>query len=110
MLVSDELYTKLDKKYCSNWSYGSFSTIQSAKDACSADSNCQGVYDQRCDADPYNIYLCPYSVKLYSSSMRSCVFQKNEKGKYSKSFYLKKTCPLICNLALIMALLEYYPL
>ena len=77
--------------------YGKFSSIQSAKDACSADSNCQGVYDKRCDADPYNIYLCPTSVKLYPSPIRSCVFQKNEKGKYSKSFYLKKTCPLISN-------------
>ena len=94
MLVSDELYTKLDKKYC--WwikSYGSFSTIQSAKDACSADSNCQGVFDKRCDAKA-EIYLCPISAAyLDFDYYGSCIFQKNEKGKYSKSFYLKTPVP-----------------
>ena len=81
MLVSDELYTKLDKKYCSNWSYGSFSTIPSAKDACSADSNCQGVYDKKCDGKA-DIELCQKGdTYVDSPDFGSCIFQKNEKGK-----------------------------
>ena len=75
----------LDKKHCYEDRYGSFSTIQSAKDACSNDPNCQGVYDQGCDSDANDIYLCPTSA-TYETSSSSCIFQKNENGKNFKSF------------------------
>ena len=78
-------YTKLDEKHCWGDHYRNFSTIQSAKDACSNDANCQGVYDQGCDAEAEDIYLCRISA-TYSSSSSSCIFQKNENGKYFNSF------------------------
>ena len=79
----------LDQKHCDNDGYGSFSTIQSAKDACSKDTNCQGVYDRDCNSVGSNvvddIHLCPTSAK-YSKSLSGCIFQKNKNGIYSKSF------------------------
>jgi len=76
--MPDEPYTKLDDKHCFPDRYKEFSTIQSAKDACSADSNCKGVYDRSCDAQANDIYLCPTSVTLRNSTISSCIFQKNE--------------------------------
>ena len=82
-------WIKLDRKYCDD-RYGSFSTQQLAKDACSKDTNCQGVYDQGCDSGADNIYLCRTSA-TYLSSISSCIFHKNENGKYFKSFYFIDT-------------------
>ena len=83
-------YTKLDQKHCWGDHYGSFPTIQSAKDSCSNDTNCQGVYDQGCDSEADDIYLCRTSA-TYSDSSSSCIFQKNENGKYFISFYFTET-------------------
>merc|ERR1712126_122936 len=70
---------KLDDKHCFPERYKKFSTIQSAKDACLADSNCKGVYDKECDAEAKDIYLCPTSVTKYrNSQIDSCIYQKNE--------------------------------
>jgi len=78
--MPDEPYTKLDDKECWTKKYKQFSTVQLAKDACSADSNCKGVYDHECDAGAKDIYLCPISVlgTAYYSPVNSCVYQKNE--------------------------------
>jgi len=70
-------YTKIDKKHCNGNHYRNFSTIQSAKDACSNDANCRGVYDQGCDAEAEDIYLCRKSA-TYSDSPSSCIFQIHE--------------------------------
>ena len=95
IFVSDEPYMKLDDKECWTKKYKQFSTVQLAKDACSADSNCKGVYDHECDAGAKDIYLCPISVlgTAYYSPVNSCVYQKNEPGKYSISLYLKTPVP-----------------
>ena len=69
--------------------------------ACSGDGNCQGVYDNGCDAGANNavgyndIFLCPTSAS-YRDSSRSCIYQKNENGKYSKSFYINAYSWTIC--------------
>ena len=77
----------MKEKHCWGDHYGSFPTIQSAKDACSNDTNCQGVYDQGCDSGANDIFLCQTST-TYSSSSSSCIFQKNVNGMYCKLFYL----------------------
>ena len=75
-------YTKLDKEHCINDRYGYYSTIQSAKNACWKDENCQGVYDIGCDAKG-NHGLCPTSAS-YMTSEGSCIYRKNKNyiGKY----------------------------
>ena len=82
-------YKKMDKKHCYDDRYGRFSTIQSAKDACSNDTNCQGVYDQGCNSRANEIFLCPTSA-TYETSSSSCIFHKNGNGKYFKSYYFVK--------------------
>ena len=63
--------------------------MQSAKDACSNDTNCQGVYDRDCNSGGSNvvddIHLCP-TLATYSESSSGCIYQKNKNGIYSKSF------------------------
>ena len=80
-------YSKLLGKSCYPDRYGRFSTMQSAMAACSADGNCQGVYDKGCNVGANDIFLCPTSA-TYRDSSRSCIYQNNENGKYSKSFYI----------------------
>ena len=79
----------LDKQHCETDRYGSFSTMKSAKDACSNDTNCQGVYDRDCKSGGSNlvndIHLCPTSA-TYSESSSGCIYQKNKDGIYFKSF------------------------
>ena len=70
---------------CSEWRLGTFSTIQSAKDACSKDVNCEAVFDPGCDESANDIYLCPISAS-YRFAVGYCIFQKNRNGKYLKSF------------------------
>ena len=55
--------------------------------ACSADGNCQGIYDNGCDVGANDIFLCPTSA-TYRNSSRSCIYQRNENGKYLKYFYI----------------------
>ena len=40
------------------------------------DSNCQGVYDQGCDAGANDIYLCPIGITYSSQTSASCIYQK----------------------------------
>ena len=81
-------YTQFYGLHCSKDRYGSFGTIQSAKDACSKDINCRAVFDNQCDEghnSPGDIHLCPIST-LYWFEEADCIFQKNRNGKYFKSF------------------------
>ena len=73
---------------CYNERYGSYTTIQAAKDACISDSNCQGVYDQGCDAGANDIFLCPIGIS-YSSSSASCIYQKGggKLGSFSFKYF-----------------------
>ena len=64
--------------------------------ACSGDANCQGVYDNGCDAGANDIFLCPTSA-TYRNSSRSCIYQKNENGKYLESFYIDAYSWKNCN-------------
>ena len=66
-------YTKVELKHCWPDKYGSYNTLDDAKAACTADSNCGGVYDLSCDGAPF--YLCPETATLYTSSA-SCVYCK----------------------------------
>ena len=84
----DIQYTMVVGKHCYPNKYRNYGTIQSAKEACSADGNCQGVYDNGCYNN--NFHLCQTSA-TYMNSSRSCIFQKNESGKYFISLDLDNT-------------------
>ena len=52
--------------------------MKEAQLECTADNDCQGVYDGGCDSSgPY--YLCSLSAQLESSGS-SCVYTKHKKG------------------------------
>ena len=65
--------------------------------ACSSDGNCQGVYDNGCDAQGGDIFLCPISAtfkddnQMHITDPTSCIYQKHETGQCSKSYFLP--CP-----------------
>merc|ERR1719367_2437229 len=69
-------FTKLTLKHCNQDKYGTFSTLSAAQSACSADSNCKGVYDPGCN-DQGSFFLCPMSA-TYSASSASCVYEKTQ--------------------------------
>jgi len=74
-------YTKQEGKHCWNSKYGNYPSLEEAQTACSADSNCQGVYDLWCDTlDSY--YLCPAKTSSGDAfelkpSGSSCVYTKD---------------------------------
>ena len=74
------MFTKINLKHCSSEKYGVYTTISAAQNACSADSNCKGVYDQGCDAGANDIYLCPVTA-TYQTSGSSCIYEKLGKIK-----------------------------
>ena len=70
-------WNKLEKKHC--WFEkldGSYTTVEAAKLACSADPKCTAVYDQGCDAGANDIYLCGAVPNGYTTSARSCIYEK----------------------------------
>lgn len=70
-------YTETPNKYC--WPYyGSYTTLDGAKEACSADSDCQAIYDASCNGSPY--YLCSQSTGIYTSSIGSCLHHKGKRN------------------------------
>ena len=75
-------YTKQEGKHCWNSKYGNYPSLEEAQSACSADSNCQGVYDLWCDTlDSY--YLCPAKKSSGDAfelkpSGSSCVYTKGK--------------------------------
>ena len=69
-------YTKLEDKQCTNI-YGRYNTVKEAKSICSLDAQCQGVYDNGCDAGINDIFTCPLE-SIYGDSMRgSCIYNKD---------------------------------
>ena len=61
--------------YCDN-SYGSYSTLASARTACASDNNCGAFYDAACDNTGYK--LCPISsVAKPCQTCTSCIYPKN---------------------------------
>ena len=82
---TDVQYEKITKKHCGNDKYGEYKTLAEAQNACAADYNCQGVFDQGCDGGKTdNFWLCPRNV-LYSNSGFSCIYQRT--GKFGYLFY-----------------------
>jgi len=75
-------YTKLTNKHCWWEKYGIYSSISSAKTACSADPDCKGVYVNKCK-EGNGVYLC--STSTFSPSGHSCVFEKNQDNDECKT-------------------------
>ena len=73
-------YIKLNDRHCLGDNYGNYSTIQAATNACDADTLCQGVYDEHCEAGKRDITLCSSSAKYEHSLARSCIYQKIKNG------------------------------
>jgi len=78
----EQSYTLVDQAGCYSDRYGSYTTLDAAQDACSADKNCQGIYHQTCGTISFQstLFLCPKD-KTYSQSIgptASCVYQKTD--------------------------------
>ena len=73
--------------HCNNDEYGSYVTIEEAKNACTSDNNCKGVYDHGCDAGAgrFGITLCAITATYQTSTENSCIYQKME-GKFIHAF------------------------
>jgi hypothetical protein len=76
-------WNKLEKKHCWMEKYGTYTTVEAAKLACTSDPTCTAVYDQGCDAGANDIYLCGAVPNGYTSSAHSCIYEK-PKVKYTK--------------------------
>ena len=68
-------YTQLALKHCNDVKYNTYNTQLAAKEACTLDSNCAGVYDNGCDEGAGDVYLCPVGT-TYASSSSSCILEK----------------------------------
>ena len=73
--TSDGYSLKIFKK-CDKDKYGSYSTINDAKDACRSDENCQGIYNVNCRYSSF--HLCPKG-EAYEKSKDSCVYDKGKR-------------------------------
>jgi len=60
-----------------------YKTQHEAKKACLKDKNCYGVYDQECDEEEGDIFLCPVGVKPTASHSGSCIFRKDTNEGYT---------------------------
>ena len=73
---SDPAYDQI-KSYCSSvdGTYGDYSSVVEATDACSKDSCCSGVYQEGCGDEDKSIKLC--KSKLFpDTSYNNCVYKK----------------------------------
>jgi len=68
----ESTYTKVTKSSCKD-KYKSYSTLESAIQACSSDSSCGGVYKRGCDIQR-SIKLC--KVGTFRPSRSSCTYRK----------------------------------
>ena len=84
------VYTKFEKIQCYDESYGSYDSLAEAKLACSSDSRCTGVYDQGCDSESGDIFLCPMQPPFFNSSTKSCMYVKSKQGRHNIS--MNKSC------------------
>ena len=67
-------YTFMQYKGCNDHRYDRYRTSQEAKDKCSQDSKCGGVYVRLCDPSE-GVHLC-YKGYGYDASSYSCVYDK----------------------------------
>jgi len=72
-------YTKFINRECDADKYGSYETLEEAKDACSADKHCKGVYDDDCNGNQF--YLCP-GPSFYNWHRHSCIINKANRSDW----------------------------
>ena len=74
-LASAHAYTKQSRKYCIGGTFGSYTSLSSAKTACTASSLCFGIYDndRYCDG-ALGYKLC--KKPNFGNSSASCVYKK----------------------------------
>ena len=75
-------YLQRNKMFCKG-KYGEYSKFEDAQAACTEDSNCVAVYDNKCDGGTF--HLCP-KKHYYRSSASSCIFAKTIQGKIFDSY------------------------
>ena len=63
------------KRRCEN-SYGNYSTMRDALEACERDNFCQMVYNENCD-DKY-FTLCNKLEQTAKAEEKSCIFKKSK--------------------------------
>ena len=61
--------------------HGGYPSLVLAKEACSLDSNCYGVYDMACD-NVGTFYLCNLAGASIEASSSSCTYVKESVGKF----------------------------
>ena len=68
-------YKNISKKHCNN-SYGQFSHIEHAKQACNNDGTCGSVYDKGCGSTK-RFQLCPNTEDVFKDSLlNDCIHYK----------------------------------
>ena len=79
-------FEKSDNVSCGELSYQQYDNIEKAKSACDADTDCNGVYDKKCDNDgPFE--LCPINSHTMPSVVESCLWEKTiSSGMYHLFF------------------------
>ena len=65
---------------CDAYAYGTFSTLDEAKQACKDNDTCSGIYDINCGADG-TFHLCPKTDDVLKDATASCVHEKIIIGK-----------------------------
>ena len=72
-------YVKVNETACSTpyETTAKFDTIDQAKSACSADSNCVAVFDNDCDESAQDIFLCSLNSTISESETGDCIYKKN---------------------------------
>lgn len=76
-LETSSTYVQRSKTYCRG-KYAQYPTIEEAQVACSSDTNCVAVYDQRCDGKDFT--LCP-KKDFFLKSSSSCIYEKTITGE-----------------------------
>ena len=69
---------KSSNKHCRGSEYGNYNTTEEARQACTADSSCQSVYDVGCNDGDEENHLCPIGTD-YKWSSSSCIYEKGRK-------------------------------
>ena len=80
---ADDKYVKVENTRCTNYDVPSIKSLTSAKNECSQDSSCKGLWDFMCNGGGY--FICRIGGDYLDENIRrSCVYDK--KGMMS-SFY-----------------------
>ena len=66
-------YNKIDNKWCDPYHDTGKTSLATAKEECSNDNSCTGVYDSKCDGGKY--YICRTNQYI-DSTVNSCIFAK----------------------------------